>query len=642
MNKKRSCLMLIAMSLSLLSCNNKKTVFPDYMYEEDNEVMDEYSLKDVKNFKSEKGDISKAFKDNYIDDINLINKDTITYGELFLANKRCDNLAYISNNEEDAHYIFYANNKARVVSRAKGYALTLPTSKTLKANFDFSLYRDQYTNDEFTLSISNEKINPDRYTWDIYHDEWIFRYLCESVSTSKEQVKTYMDSNNLAFTRNNEKINKSLLTGYDCEIYSVEIKDHEQIEKPFYNIAVVRPSNARTFSFIVMKSKTNMDNEFDDIIRSFKKISTFGKASKVNEFDLKVPTYLSEETQRYYKKLMEQNYTEWGIFSYSMYSNPKHKETQETKIQKRMTGLEELLDYKFGIIPTYSHCGKLTDDYQETFPLETAKLLAGGNGFNNKPVIQYTLQFTASNNEGLYGYTPMFDILRGKYDNYFKKLAKEIKAYEKPVLFRLNNEMNSDWVSYCGQVTLMDPDIFSLTWERMAKILKDEGCNNILYIFNPTGKTYPFCNWGEDLCYLPSLKYVQILGLTYYEYNNYTNGENPQSFYELYNWLYEKNTPQFKNYPAIISEFACGAGGETTGKAYRNKETQAIWVKEAFEQLNSDRTDEMVKQIKGAVWFDANDYYNNQIKNLLVLDEFKTNSTIKAFKEGLNDLKKIK
>lgn len=642
MNKKRRCLMLIAMSLSLFSCNSKKTVFPDYMYEEDNEVMDEYSLKDVNNFKSEKEDINKAFKDNYVDDANLINKDTITYGELFLANKRCDNLAYISNNEEDAHYIFYANNKARVVSRAKGYALTLPTNKTLKVNFNFSLYRDQYINDEFTLSISNEKVNPDRYTWDIYHDEWIFRYLCESASTSKEQVKTYMDSNNLAFTRENVKINKSLLTGYDCEIYSIEIKDHENIAKPFYNIAVVRPSNARTFTFIVMKSKTNMDNEFDDMIRSFKKLSVFGKASKVSEFDLKIPPYLNEETQRYYKKLMEQNYTEWGIFSYSMFSNPKYKQSQEEKIKNRKIYLEGLMDYEFGIIPTYSHCGRITDDYQETFPVETANRFAGGNGFNNKPVIQYTLQFTASNNEGLYGYTPMFDILRGKYDNYFKKLASDIKAYGKPVLFRLNNEMNSDWVSYCGQVTLMDPDIFSLTWERMAKILKDEGCDNILYIFNPTGKTYPFCNWGEDLCYLPSLKYVQILGLTYYEYNNYTNDEKPQSFFELYSWLYEKNIPQFKKYPAIISEFACGAGGETTGEAYRNKDSQAEWVKEAFTQLNHLRSDEFINQIKGAVWFDANDYYNDQVKNLLVLNEFKTYNTIKAFKEGLSELKKIK
>lgn len=643
MNRKRRCLMIIAVILSLASCNTtKKTVFPEEMYEGDEIKMDEHFFKDIKNFKSEKEDIEKVFKDNYIDEENLINKDTITYGELYLSDKRSENLTYISNNEEDAHYIFYANNKARAISRAKGYALTLPTSKTLMVNFDYSIYRDQYISEEFTLSISNEKVNPDRYTWDIYHDEWIFRYLCESASTSKEQVKTYMNSNNLAFTRNNVKINKNLLEGFECEIYSVEIKDHEQIEKPFYNIAVVRPSNARTFSFIVMKSKTNMDNEFDEIIKSFRKIPSFGKANKVKEFDLKVPSYLSEETQKYYKKLMEQNYTEWGIFSYSMYNNPQHRDSQEAKIRSRKNALESLMDYDFGIMPTYSHCGRLTDDFQETFPLQTANEFAGGNGFNNKPVIQYTLQFTASNNEGLYGYTPMFDILRGKYDDYFKKLASDIKAYGKPVLFRLNNEMNSDWVSYCGQVTLMDPDIFSLTWERMAKILKDEGCDNILYIFNPTGKTYPFCNWGEDLCYLPSLKYVQILGLTYYEYNNYTNGEEPQSFYELYNWLYEKNTPQFKKYPAIISEFACGAGGETTGKAYRNKDTQANWVVEAFDLLNSYRTDDMVNQIKGAVWFDANDYYGNQVKNLLVLDEYKTSGTIKAFKAGLNDLKKIK
>jgi aspartate/tyrosine/aromatic aminotransferase len=72
-----------------------------------------------------------------------------------------------------------------------------------------------------------------------------------------------------------------------------------------------------------------------------------------------------------------------------------------------------------------------------------------------------------------------------------------------------------------------------MTWERMASIFKEVGADNILYIFNPTGKTFPYCNWGEDLCFLPSLEYVQILGLTYYEYNNYFD-EDPRSFFELY------------------------------------------------------------------------------------------------------------
>ena len=58
----------------------------------------------------------------------------------------------------------------------------------------------------------------------------------------------------------------------------------------------------------------------------------------------------------------------------------------------------------------------------------------------------------------------MFDILRGVYDEDFRKLASAIKAYGYPVLFRLNNEMNTDWTSYCGMMTLCDPEIFILTW----------------------------------------------------------------------------------------------------------------------------------------------------------------------------------
>ena len=44
-----------------------------------------------------------------------------------------------------------------------------------------------------------------------------------------------------------------------------------------------------------------------------------GKYQK--DFDLKVPTYWSKETQKYYKKMMEQKYTDWGVFNRSMNAN---------------------------------------------------------------------------------------------------------------------------------------------------------------------------------------------------------------------------------------------------------------------------------------------------------------------------------
>src|SRR5699024_10897811 len=129
---------------------------------------------------------------------------------------------------------------------------------------------------------------------------------------------------------------------------------------------------------------------------------------------------------------------------------------------------EDGLDYNLDILPTYSAIGWYgTPSY---FPLDMANEFAGGNGVNGKHVLQFTYQFTDSNNWNLGGYHPNFDILRGKYDDQFRRLAQDIKAYGKPVLFRLNNEMNTDWTSYSGICALLDPDIFRMTWERLYNI----------------------------------------------------------------------------------------------------------------------------------------------------------------------------
>jgi hypothetical protein len=266
---------------------------------------------------------------------------------------------------------------------------------------------------------------------------------------------------------------------------------------------------------------------------------------------------------------------------------------------------------------TYLHVGW----YDEKTHLDE-KLIqreAGGNGFNGKPVLNLTYQFTVTNN-GLGGVTPMYDIMRGKYDFHFKKLARDIKAYGKPVLFRLNNEMNTDWTSYCGMQTLNDPDIFIDTWRRLYDIFKEEGVDNCIWIWNPisTGMTIkatgcPYSNWGDQLCYWPGSDYVQMLGLTFYQMNNDSQIE---SFKDMYTKLYKTNTPYFDNFPAIIGEFACGAGGEVVydwGKGgyvpvpdlETKKQWQADWIKGMFEcfMKNQEPGYEFAKNIKAATWF---------------------------------------
>ena len=56
-------------------------------------------------------------------------------------------------------------------------------------------------------------------------------------------------------------------------------------------------------------------------------------------------------------------------------------------------------------------------------------------------------------------------------------MAKQIAQYGEPILFRLNNEMNSDWTCWSAVNAMLDPEIFTETWIRMHDIFEEEGAN---------------------------------------------------------------------------------------------------------------------------------------------------------------------
>lgn len=391
-----------------------------------------------------------------------------------------------------------------------------------------------------------------------------------------------------------------------------------------------------------MKSKTNQSIKHDKIIKSFKMVDEYGISSNyVNQYEVKNNPKWNQETLAYYQKINNINTFEFGFFSHSLVDDEDitNREYVASRIEKENNRLYELTNYNQEVCATYTHLS--WDDTVMYFPLTLANIYAGGNGFNNKPVLQFTLQFTTNNNNvNIYNkdsnYTPMFDILREKYDDYFTRLANDIKAYNKPVLFRLNNEMNTDWTSYCGLITLMDPDIFQMTWIRLYEIFEKNNVTNCIWIFNPIAVSCPYSSWGEDLCYMPGSNYVQALGLTRYEMLN--DLTNAKSFKEGYTILYEKNKDYWMNLPWVVSEFGCGSGGQITDSGqittlFRNKQAQATWIKEMFECLANKDQNEFCKKISVMVWFNANDYKDNLIMNSLYLDSSLTES-FNELKEG--------
>lgn len=578
------------------------------------------------------------WNEEYQDEQNLFTLDTITSAKLFYKGEYVSLDTQVSK-RKDVKYEFYTDNETRLVNSPEKYAITIPSSNV---EFDYSLgkYRVQVGFDDSLLTISHETSNPygsNPNSWNTYLNEWVNRYINNPI---------YLENNNLKYSKD-VVTSTTILNGYEVNTYSIMIDDNNGIDKPYYDISIVRkPKDYIEFYLFVMKSSTNQSSKHEQIIKSFKMVEQFGYSENhVGQYEVKANPKWNEETLNYFNKINSNDTLEFGFFTHSLVddNDVENRDLVYNRVVNENERLYALTNYNQEICATYTHLA--WGDTPMYFPSTLATKLASGNGYNDKPVFQFTLQYTNNNNNvNIYNktsnYTPMFDILRGKYDDYFTRLANDIKAYGKPVLFRLNNEMNTDWTSYCGLITLLDPDIFKMTWIRLYDIFEKNNVDNCIWIFNPIAESCPYSSWGEDLCYMPGINYVQALGLTRYEMLNDLN--TMKTFKEGYTALYEKNKEHWMNYPWVVSEFGCAAGGAIAEeghltKLYRNKDVQATWVKEMFKCLANKEENEFCQKISVMVWFNANDYQDGLILNSLYLSNELTD-TFLAFKEGFANI----
>lgn len=541
----------------------------------------------------------------------------------------------------DSRYLFAGEAATRAVVLPEGYAVTLPAAD-VTADFSLGKLRSKYVSESagFMLTLSYEDQNPyvnqKEKGWDIYFDEWLTRRIADMNFLSKNSI------------RRTRKAGESdeLLPGYTVYYYDMVISINAKIDMPYYSIAVVRPKGSiKEFWLFVLKSREQMTDQIDRIVASFTEIERFGSAvNSVGAYELKVPDFWNEETKEFYESLRNSDTVQLGAFY----------EGNDAFYRQWLEG-KNGIDEKFDFFMTYSHIG--WGDSKTNIDTVRINTQAGGDGKNGLPMLEFTYQFTTTNNDLSGGVTPMFDILRGRYDEHFRKLAQDLKAYGHPILFRLNNEMNTDWTSYCGMMTMLDPDIFIATWRRLYDIFVEEGVDNCIWVWNPIATSCPYSNWGDMLNYFPGPEYVQMLGLTNYQMNN-GNPEYFESFRKMYSDLYKKNTPYFDNYPAVIGEFGCAAGGDYVydyGKqAYVEADNlevrrrhQAEWITDMFECFlhKNEPGYEFAKNICVAIWFSANDYAQSEGKNIiynhLKLDEG-VPLALKAFHEGYKKLKEAR
>ena len=527
--------------------------------------------------------------------INSINKVDVLYSVYYQNNVPYYSLSEVDFDKNDVREVQVTKDRKNLINHSRGFSLSFP----LDAEFDFTAAQEYITVkcDNMSAVISKEySTYPDKNQTKQFVDDYLHKYMLD---------ERYLEQNKITLHKNAvEKIG-------DFWVQVVALSRTPLPDSPVeYNSYVYCYiyTDSTMFYRIMFKAPEYTNELMEEIYRTLYSFSinveVRGLSDTYTDFKPVIPEFWSEETKEFYNNLINSDKCKWGLYQPLAVVNNDFTDIYE---------VENALNYKFDGLLEYRY-------YFEDMPVDGIR-----KAYEEGKIIQLTLQTSTVMNEELDGYNPVFDIIDGAYDWRFRIMARQIKEIGHPILFRLNNEMNSDWTSYGSSACLDDPEIYVQLWRKIYNIFKDEGVNNAIWVFNPNDESYPPCGYNSTIAFYPGDEYVQLFGVTGHNTGTYyavENGEKWKTFKEIYDNIMEKHHRIYGNFPWIITEFASSSvGGD-----------KVQWINDMFNDLKN------YPNIKMAFWFnsadvDPRDGTKKTIARPYWLNE--TPETAKAFSDGV-------
>lgn len=512
---------------------------------------------------------------------------------------------YRFNEDRDNKRVYTTGDVTRLVNFPNGYQLDLPGSPVFDLTRSAAVVEAR--GDGYICTISREycpytEPNDEMgdglatiapwYSWETATDQYIGYYQCRFLWS-----EDWQRNNRVTVTRP-EHIQAGSYPGL---IFHAQMADVPQDRFDSYSYIYI-PLEGQDFLRVVYQYRGG-DPAFRDslpaLLSSFRTFDSVGVTTLSTDFHPELPGTWSPETRTLYDAISESRDLCWGIYTDHIY---------DTGLHETIPQLEAELDYTFGAILSYLQYGQ---DFPADFMAENRK---------KGRIVELTYQLTVNNNEDMFGHSPLLDIYRGEGLETLRTFARQARDYGHPFLFRLCNEMNSDWTSYGGVVNLADPNLFISVYRTVYDIFREEGVTNCIWIYNPNDRNAPPNCWNDAINYYPGNEYVQMIGVTGYNNGTYYTqwAEEWREFDVIYDhiqWLYGET---FGNFPWIITEFSSSSvGGD-----------KVAWIDNMFATIGN------YPNIKIAVWFSSADWDSEgNVARPYWLDE--TPETLDAFRRGL-------
>ncbi|MGE5370930.1 MAG: glycoside hydrolase family 26 protein [Solirubrobacterales bacterium] len=487
-------------------------------------------------------------------------------------------------NKPNRHFFYY-----------QGMVIDVPGGMTVDESLANAFVR--FSKPDLDIKISKERVPISESDTGEYVEHYLYKYLLDPEYRSLNRIT-------LASRERTE------IAGYPARvfIYQRAAAPGSKIRQNEYYHAIIQ-TGIKEFYCVFCRSG-DIDSQIpaiQSLLASFQRvrIPIVGRPGG-SDFKPEPPVW-NDETQAFYSKMKQSRQIMWGLFY-------PHSITRD---YSRFEKIEKELDYTFPLTLHYLYLG-------EPFPTEGMN-----NAYRHGQTVELTMQVMYNvqpGNTDRRKHNVNFEVMDGQYDPILHQFARDLKAFGHPVIFRLNNEMNTTWTPFSGIALMCDPDLNIAVWRHIADIFREEGVQNAIWVFNPNDRNYPPMNWNRHFAYYPGNRYVQLVGLTGYNTGNYyekTTGEKWRSFSEIYDTINREYSHYYTAFPWIITEFASSSvGGD-----------KAEWIRDMFEHVND------YPNLKAAIWWSYTDFDVRPGRGEIPARRYWLDEKpeyLKAFKEGLD------
>lgn len=204
------------------------------------------------------------------------------------------------------------------------------------------------------------------------------------------------------------------------------------------------------------------------------------------------------------------------------------------------------------------------------------------------------------------------EIIKGRYDEYIMRWAKELKVLSQPIFFRPMHEMNGNWYPWCGTVSGNEPGKFIDAWCHIRSLFRSVGNNQLIWVWSPYAHSVPDLIGNEIQAYYPGHREVDWLALDGYNWGKSRIWSRWQSFKDIFNKGYDILCKISEEKPIMIGEIGCTEEGGS----------KADWILDLFEKLKTE-----FSRVKVLVWFNVNKECDWRIES--------SEKAIKSFSKGL-------